>query len=195
MTLGFADVTRYYVNSEGTRTVAPVRAATFRASATMLADDGMPVRDAVALAERPEDLPPRAELLAKATRMLEELRRTRSAKVGDDYSGPVLVENEAAATLVSQAFVPLLLSRRSPDSDDPRGEGMAQVGVTPYLTRIGNRVLPESFTVKDTPSMTRFGRSGRGGVRRGRRGHEGAGRDARPRRQAGDTADIEDSAE
>ncbi|MCK7506058.1 MAG: metallopeptidase TldD-related protein [Desulfobacterales bacterium] len=34
---------------------------------------------------------------------------------------------------------------------------MSQAGVTPFLTRIGNRVLPESFTVKDTPSMTRFG--------------------------------------
>ncbi|MCK7506057.1 MAG: hypothetical protein MZV70_19600 [Desulfobacterales bacterium] len=54
-TLGLADVTRYFVNSEGTRTVATARAATFRASVSMLADDGMPVRDAVALAERPED--------------------------------------------------------------------------------------------------------------------------------------------
>ena len=90
-------------------------------------------------------------------RMLEDLLRTRSARVGDDYSGPVLVEHEAAATLVSQAFVSFFLARRTPDSDDPRGEGMSQAGVTPFLTRIGNRVLPESFTVKDTPSMTRFG--------------------------------------
>ena len=123
----------------------------------MLADDGMIVRDAVALAERPEALPPRADLMAKASRMLEDLLRTRGAKVGDDYAGPVLVENDAAATLVSQAFMSLFLARRAPDSDDQRGEGMAQAGTTPFLTRIGNRVLPESFTVKDTPSMTRFG--------------------------------------
>lgn len=156
-TLGLADVTRYFVNSEGTRTVATWRAATFRASVTMLADDGMAVRDAVALAERPEDMPPRAELLAKTQRLVEDLLRTRSARVGDDYSGPVLVEHEAAPTLVSQAFVSFFLARRTPDSDDPRSEGMSQAGVTPFLMRIGNRVLPESFTVKDTPSMTRFG--------------------------------------
>ena len=156
-TLGLSDVTRYFVNSEGTRTVAPWRAATFRASVTMLADDGMAVRDAVMLAERPEDLPSRTELLAKTQRLVEDVLRTRSAKIGDDYSGPVLVEQDAAPMLVSQAFVSFFLARRTPDSDDSRGEGMSQAGVTPFLTRIGNRVLPESFTVKDTPSMTRFG--------------------------------------
>ncbi len=156
-TLGLTDLTRYFANSEGTHTVASSRAATFRASVTMLADDGMVVRDAVSLAERPEDLPARTELLARTKRMVDDLLRTRTAKVGDDYSGPVLVENEAAAALVSQAFVPLFLARRAPDSDDARGEGPPQASATPFLTRIGNRVLPETFTVKDTPSMTRFG--------------------------------------
>ncbi len=163
-TLGLSDVTRYFVNSEGTRTVAPTKAATFRASVVMLADDGMVVRDTVALSERSEDLPPRAELMARTKRMLEDLLRTRTAKVGDDYSGPVLVENEAAATLVSQAFAPLFLARRAPDSDDARSEGSSQAATTPFLTRIGNRVLPETFTVKDTPSMTKFGAQPVGGA-------------------------------
>jgi len=96
--------------------------------------------------------------------MLEDLLRTRGAKVGDDYSGPVLVENEAAATLVSQSYVSLFLARRPPDSDNPRSQGTSQAGTTPFLTRIGNRVLPESFTVKDTPSLTRFGAQPVGGA-------------------------------
>jgi predicted Zn-dependent protease len=162
--LDLADGTRYFANSEGFRTVAPARAASFRASVTLLADDGMAIRDAVTLAARPEDLPPRSALLARATRMLEDAIRTRGAKVGDDYSGPVLVENDAAATLVSQSLVPLFLARRAPDSDDSRSGGMAQAAVTPFLTRIGNRVLPDSFTVKDTPSMTRFGAEPVGGA-------------------------------
>jgi predicted Zn-dependent protease len=164
VTLDLADGTRYYVNSEGFRIAAPSRAASFRASVTALADDGMVIRDAVTVAERPEDLPPRADLLARTKRMLDEVITTRNAKVGDDYSGPVLVENEAAATLVSQSFVPLFLARRTPDSDDSRGGGMAQAPATPFLTRIGNRVLPESFMVKDTPSMTRFGAQSAGGA-------------------------------
>jgi len=161
--LDLADGTRYFVNSEGFRIVAPARAASFRAGVTVLADDGMAIRDAVNVVERPEDLPPAAELLARTKRMLDDVIRTRSAEVGDDYSGPVLVENEAAETLVWQSLVPLFLARRTPDSDDPRGGGMGQAGSTPYLTRIGNRVLPDSFTVKDTPSMTRFGAQPVGG--------------------------------
>ena len=162
--LGLADGTRYFVNSEGFRTVSPVRSVAFRAGVTVLADDGMAIRDGVNLVERPEGLPARAELLARTKQMLEDVIATRNANVGDDYSGPVLVENEAAATLVSQSFVPLFLARRAPDTDDVRGGGMAQAAVTPFLTRIGNRVLPESFSVKDTPSMTRFGTKSVGGA-------------------------------
>ena len=130
----------------------------------LLADDGMPIRDGVNVAERPEDLPPRADLLARTKRVLEEAITTRNAKVGDDYSGPVLVENEAAATLVAQSLVPLFLARRAPDSDDNRSSGIAQAAASPFLTRIGSRVLPESFTVKDTPSMTRLGDKPVGGA-------------------------------
>ncbi|HEX7487137.1 MAG TPA: metallopeptidase TldD-related protein [Vicinamibacterales bacterium] len=162
--LNLGDGTRYFVNSEGFRIVAPTRAASFRAVVTVLADDGMTLRDGVAVVERPEDLPPRGELLARTRRMLEDVLATRSARVGDDHSGPVLVENEAAATLVSQSFVPLFLARRAPDTDDSRGGGMGQAAVTPFLTRMGNRVLPESFTVKDTPSMTRLGTEAVGGA-------------------------------
>ena len=123
-TLGLADVTRYFVNSEGTRTVASRRAATFRASVTMLADDGMAVRDAVMLAERPEDMPAAGGAAGEdAAACSTTLLRTRSAKVGDDYSGPVLVEQDAAPTLVSQAFVSFFLARRTPDSDDSARRG------------------------------------------------------------------------
>jgi TldD protein len=49
--------------------------------------------------------------------------------------------------------VPLFLSQRAPDVEDAR-MGQATAGsLNPYLTRIGNRVLPESFSVKDTPSV------------------------------------------
>lgn len=157
ISLNLDDGARYLLNSEGSRVAAPVRVASFRAAVTLLADDGMPIGDAVTLAARPEDLPARAELLARTRRLLDDLQTTRAAKTGNDYSGPVLVENDAAASLVSQALVPLFLARRPPDSDrGGRGGGMGFSAPTPYLTRIGNRVLPESFTVRDTPSVTRL---------------------------------------
>jgi predicted Zn-dependent protease len=156
VSLDFSDGDRYFLNSEGFRIAVPARIASFRAGLTVLAADGMPVSDTIMLAAQPEDLPARAELLAKTRSLLDDVMTTRAAKVGDDYSGPVLVENDAAASLVSQTLVPLFLARRPPDSDrDGRGGGMAGSS-TPYLTRIGNRVLPESFTVQDTPSVTRL---------------------------------------
>jgi predicted Zn-dependent protease len=151
--LDLNDGARYFLNSEGTRIELPARVASFRAALTVLGDDGMPVSASISLAARPEDLPGRADLLARARRMLDDVMTTRTAKLGDDYSGPVLVEGDAAVSLVSHALVPLFLARRPGDSDRP-GHGAAPV--SPYLSRIGNRVLPDSFTVTDTPSAARL---------------------------------------
>ncbi len=153
---------RYFANSEGFRTAVPMQAAAFRAGITLLADDGMPIRDTLTIVARPGALPPKADLLAATRSLLDDLLVTRAAAVGDDYSGPVLLEPDAAATLIAQSFVPLFLARRASDSDDGRGGGPG--GGTPFLTRIGNRVLPESFTVKDTPSLTEFERQPVGGA-------------------------------
>jgi predicted Zn-dependent protease len=154
VSIELTDLRRYFVNSEGTRTVIPSREAEFRAALTLLADDGMPIRDGLTIVAPPSALPARPALLAETKALLAALLATRAAPVGDDYSGPVLLEPGAAATLVSQALVPLFLPRRPSDSDD--GRGGSQSPSTPYLTRIGNRVLPESFSVRDTPSLTTF---------------------------------------
>jgi predicted Zn-dependent protease len=154
VSIDFSDGGRYFLNSEGFRIAMPASIASFRAGLTVLADDGMPVSDTITIAAQPGDLPARADLLARTREMLDDVMATRAAKLGGDYSGPVLVEDDAAASLVSQTLVPLFLARRPPDSDRG-GRGMASSG-SPYLTRIGNRVLPASFTVQDTPSVTRL---------------------------------------
>jgi predicted Zn-dependent protease len=147
--------TRYFVNSEGFRTVVPVGSATLRVSAEALADDGMAIRDSVVVdAASPGAMPAPADLLARTRQMLDGLLAARGGKTGEDYSGPVLVERDAAASLVAQSLVPLFLSQRAPDSEDGR-MGQATAGsLNPFLTRIGNRVLPESFSVRDTPSVS-----------------------------------------
>ena len=50
---------------------------------------------------------------------------------------------------------PLLLARRPPDAENARftqGQGQG----TPFLTRIGLRVLSDSFAVSDTPSLKQY---------------------------------------
>ncbi len=67
----------------------------------------------------------------------------------------MLIEGQASAELLRQTLAPLMLARRAPDAENPRfapGQGQA----TPFLTRIGLRVLSDSFSVSDTPSLREF---------------------------------------
>jgi hypothetical protein len=148
--------TRYFVNSEGFRAVVPTRVASVRVVAETLATDGMVLRDFFAVvSDGPDGLPPVADLVARTRELAAGLAAQRTAPAGDLYAGPVLVEGQAAAEVLLQTFVPLFGSRRPPDADDPRMTASAQAMVTPYLARLGSRVLPEWMTVAATPSLTR----------------------------------------
>jgi hypothetical protein len=154
--LSEAHGTSFYVNSEGFKVVTPVSTAYLRISAEARASDGMTVPDVFAAVEsRFEDLPPMAELLKRATEVATRVKARRAAPVGEEFTGPLLIEAEASAELLRQTLAPLMLARRAPDAENPRfaqGQGQA----TPFLTRIGLRVLSESFSVSDTPSLKEF---------------------------------------
>jgi predicted Zn-dependent protease len=148
--------TRYYVNSEGFTVVAPIQTASLLISADAQAADGMLLRDSYRVTENAlQDLPSATDLAARAREIAARLKVERDAPVGEEYTGPVLFEGQAGPELLAQAFVPLLLAQRPPDSDNPRG-GQGQGQVTPFLSRIGLRVFAESFSVSDTPSLKQF---------------------------------------
>ena len=148
--------TTYYLNSEGFKTITPVNSAFLRVSAEAQADDGATVRDLFTMVEnRLEDLPPMADLIARAGALAAKVKTERTAPIGEEFTGPILIEGEASAELLRQTLVPLMLARRAPDSDNARfGQGQGQV--TPFLTRIGLRVMSDSFSVADTPSLKQF---------------------------------------
>jgi hypothetical protein len=148
--------THYFLNSEGFTVVTPIEDASLVISADTQADDGMALRAVYRLAEGTlQDAPPVDELIASARAVAERLQVERNAPIGDEYTGPVLFEGRAGAEILAQAFVPLLLAQRPPDTDNPRAQPQNQV--TPFLSRIGLRVFSESFTVTDTPSLRRYG--------------------------------------
>ena len=148
--------TRYYLNSEGFKVVAPIQVASIRVSAETQAGDGMTLRDVFTLVEQTlGDLPSADEIARRARRMAERLEVQRQARLGDEYTGPVLVEGQASAELVAQALLPALLGRRPAESAGRGGRGGAGQ-VTPFLRRIGLRVLTDSFTARDTPSLREF---------------------------------------
>ncbi len=148
---------RYFLNSEGFKVVEPVRTASIRINAGVQAIDGTPLRDSTELiSPTVEELPSPADLLARAEAMASSLTALRVAKVGEEFTGPVLVEGEASPALMSTTLVPLFLSLRAPEIESVGG-GQPRFPSPPFLNRIGARVLPESFSASDTPSVQRFG--------------------------------------
>lgn len=147
--------TSYYVNSEGFKTVAPIQMAFLRASAEAQAADGTPVRDLVSFVEnRLDDLPSAAVLTSRVQDLANRILAARTAPIGEEFTGPVLLEGQASAELLRQTLAPLLLARRAPDAENPRFAQGAQV--TPFLSRVGLRVLSDAFSVTDTPSLTQY---------------------------------------
>ena len=146
----------FYLNSEGFKSVTPVGSAYLRVSAEAQADDGSTVRDVFTVTEnRLEDLPPMSDLMARASALAKRTQARRSAPIGEEFTGSILVEGRAAAELLRQTLVPLTLARRAPDGENPRF-AQAQGQGTPFLSRIGLRVLADSFAVTDTPSLKQF---------------------------------------
>jgi predicted Zn-dependent protease len=148
---------RYFLNSEGFKVVEPIRSASIRVSAGAQATDGTALRDSIEhLGRTVEDLPTAAVLLARAEALASSLTALRGAKAGEEFTGPVLVEGEASPALMSTTLVPLFLSQRAPEMES-MGGGQPRFPSPPFLNRIGARVLPESFSAGDTPSVQKVG--------------------------------------
>jgi predicted Zn-dependent protease len=148
--------TRYYVNSEGFTTIAPIQLSNLRVVGEAQADDSMTVRDGFSLVEsRLEDLPPMSALTARTRELADRVTAQRTSLVGEEFTGPVLIEGQASGEFLSQTLIPLMLARRPPDGENQR-LAQAQGPGTPFLRRIGLRVLSDAFSVSDTPSLTQY---------------------------------------
>ena len=150
-------VRTYYLNSEGTSFTRVTPSVSLVALAGTQAADGMPLQDFVAAFGRSKnDLPSQAEFTARLREMGERLQRLREAPLVERYNGPVLFEGQAAAELFCQLFAPRLLAARLPLADSPQLEAFLASLENPFLDKLGARVLPESFSVVDNPTLAAF---------------------------------------
>jgi predicted Zn-dependent protease len=146
--------TRYYLTSEGSRTVSPLQIAGLVMFGEAQASDGMPVRETFSLVEHSiQELPPADELVAKARELSTRVAAAKSAPIGEEFAGPVLLEGLGGAQFLSETLVPILQARRPPDAENSR---MMQATTNPFLNRTGLRVLADAFMVTDTPSLKQF---------------------------------------
>jgi predicted Zn-dependent protease len=157
VSLGEDAATRWFLNSEGFANRTPTQACAMMAIASAQADDGSLVSDIELLAGQTEkDLPPYPEMEKRVRGLAERVTKLASAKTIDQYRGPVLFENEAAAEFFAQVLQPNL--GHSPESLNKFGHAFS-LARNALAEKLGTRILPTFISVVDDPLTTHFGKT------------------------------------
>lgn len=135
---------RYLVTSEGAEIVEEKVLYSVQAEAYARASDGMLLQNSRMLyALDREGMPDREDVHREVMEMVEDLRALMDAPVLAPYTGPAILEPEAAGVLFHEAVGHRLEGERQRDEY----EGRTFAGQT------GIRLLPEFLSVYDDPGM------------------------------------------
>jgi TldD protein len=139
---------RYFLNSEGTVARSGHTHYLISISGSTQAADGMLLQRSHAdEGNELKDLPNREQLLKTTTRLLETLKMLRDAPVVDEeYRGPVLFSNDAAATVVTDLIEPNILGRKPELGANARTTGK-------WSSSYKSRVLPDFINIFDDPTI------------------------------------------
>lgn len=146
--------TYYVMNTEGTQVRTSRSLAAIEASIETQAPDGVPMHHFYATYfARPADLPAATEVSQQLDKRGKELVAMRSANPMPEYSGPVLVESRAAASLLAQMLTPSITGARSPLSMLPMVDQLMERlgGRSEWSGRVNSRVLPTEASLTDDP--------------------------------------------
>ena len=152
-------VTSYLMTSEGTTIRTSRSVAAVEAALDTHAEDGMALHNYyAAYRAKPSELPDAAAVgksLAQAGTQLMELR---SSSLAPDFTGPVLFDAPAAASVLAQILPASLSGARPPLSMAPAFDQMMErMGAhSEWTGRVGARVFPTSITLVDDPSSKDF---------------------------------------
>jgi TldD protein len=142
------------MNSEGTAVRYNDHMYWLWAKAEGQAPDGMLMHDAVSIQSLELDkFPSEADMRKSLAEVGENIRAMVKAPAGESYSGPVLLEPHAAAQLLAQLLGDNLRVPRRPLSDPGRNVAFAP---SELESRIGGRVLPDTFDVIDDATQSTY---------------------------------------
>ena len=145
------------VNTEGTTVRIPEELATADIRASTLAPDGTRVWDHDLITElEPAQLPSGQELAARTDRIAADVDALAKAPLGDDYTGPVLFEQEAAAQVMAQALTDAIRLQRKPIAPPGSNSRGAELLESVWASRVGAKVLPDWMSLIDDPHQTEF---------------------------------------
>jgi TldD protein len=147
--LRFTVDNRYFLNSEGTVARSGHAHYVISIAGSTQASDGMLLQRSHAdQGNDLKELPTREEFLKTTARILATLKLLRDAPVVDEeYRGPVLFSNDAAASVVTDLIQPNVLGGKPKLGENARTTGK-------WSTSYKARVLPEFINVSDDPTIS-----------------------------------------
>jgi predicted Zn-dependent protease len=145
-----------YLTSEGTSYTRREPSVTFNASAATQADDGSMLDDFLWFQGRSAaELPTQDELASRLEELGKKLTLLREAQALASYSGPVLVEGDAAPQMFRLMFLHDLIGVKQ-TINGMQGMNNNNQTENPFLDRVGARVLAESLSVTDNPTIAEY---------------------------------------
>ena len=136
-------VTRYYVNSEGSRILSTRTIYSAHLAAATRAKDGMLLEHQKDFyGARTGELPTDAQMADSIALLARELRALREAPVIDPYTGPALLMEEAAGVFFHETVGHRLEGERQNDEKEGRT----------FKGQVGKRVLPDFLSIIDDPT-------------------------------------------
>ena len=151
--------TYYLLTSEGTEIRISRSFAGIEGAMDALADDGMQVQNYYSkYVARPADLPAPTEAGKELQSAALDVVALRSSPLVPDFTGPILFDAPAAASLLAQTLPASISGARQPLSMLPRFDEIMEGlgGRSEWTGRVSNRVLPQSVTLTDDPAATAF---------------------------------------
>ena len=143
------------VNSEGTIIRIPQELTDVTIRGEALASDGSRVWNYQSMAGLTAANMPNAAAIEKAAEQVaNDLQSLVKAPIADDYSGPVLFEQEAAAQMLAATLEDAIRLQRKPVA--PPGSTNGQILESVWATKLGSKVLPEWLSVVDDPLKEEF---------------------------------------
>jgi TldD protein len=151
-TLSFITLNEYFMNTEGSVTRQGSTHYLITLSASEQAKDGMRLdRSPQYASNRIEEMPTPEALQSDALKLVDQMKQLREAPVvEEDYRGPVLFSNDAAADMFFDLIAPNIRGLRP-------GPGRPARTLGAFASSLKSRVLPEFLSVVDDPTVDNFG--------------------------------------
>jgi TldD protein len=153
VTLRAIDSTYRLVNTEGTiiRIPQTLNSITIRTQAQTA--DGTYVWNHFSFTTSlPSQFPDESTLQGKVQEVSSQTEALVKAPISDDYSGPVLFEQEAAAQMMASALSEAVRIHRKPLA--PPGADSPQVLESVWASKLGAKVVPEWMSLVDDPTVS-----------------------------------------